>query len=71
LTGSFQTPDDTALALSIFEDYTQFRAYFEGVIHHTLISFTEFALEAQDRMKAQAAAPEEQAALTTAPTESK
>ena len=52
-TGYIDGPDDLALALSIFEDYNQFQAYFNGVMHHTLISFTEYALEAQDRIRKQ------------------
>lgn len=47
-TGFINTPDDLALALSIFEDYNQFRAYFEGTMQHSLISFTEYALEAKN-----------------------
>lgn len=48
-TGFIETPDDLALSLSIYEDYQQFRAHFDGTMHHTLISFTEYALEAKDR----------------------
>lgn len=55
-TGYIESGDDIALSFSIFEDYQQFQAYFNGVMHHTLISFTEYALEAQDRLKAQQAA---------------
>ena len=57
-TGYIESPDDIALSFSIFEDYQQFQAYFNGVMHHTLISFTEYALEAQDRLKAKAATEE-------------
>lgn len=49
-TGYIESPDDLALSLSIFEDYQQFRAFFDGVMHHSLISFTEYALEAKDRL---------------------
>lgn len=59
-TGYIDGPDDLALALSIFEDYNQFQAYFNGVMHHTLISFTEYALEAQDRLRNQAAQAQEE-----------
>lgn len=59
--GFIQSPDDLALALQIFEDYNQFRAYFDGVMHHSLISFTEYALEAKDRLAAKAAEEEKQA----------
>jgi len=58
-TGSVETIDDRALMLSVYESYIQFRAFFEGVMHHTLISFTEYALEAkarlQDKLKAEEA----------------
>lgn len=50
-TGSFVDENDTALGLSIYEEYMQFRAYFDGVMHHSLISFTEYALEAKDIYK--------------------
>lgn len=53
LNGALETPDDVAEWLSIFEDYQAFQAHFEGVMHHTLITFTEFALEAQDRIRKQ------------------
>lgn len=46
--GDIKTPDELTLCLQVFEDYTQFRAKFEGVIYHTLISFTEYSLEAKD-----------------------
>ena len=51
--GIIDSADDIALSLAIFEDYQQFHAYFNGVMHHSLISFTEYALEAQDRLKKQ------------------
>lgn len=54
LTGPLNSPDDVAEWLSIFEDYQAFQAHFEGVMHHTLITFTEFALEAQERLQKQA-----------------
>jgi len=47
--GLVDSPDDVALQLQVFEDYMQFRAKFDGVMHHTMISFTEYALEAKDR----------------------
>ena len=59
--GPITTPDALAMSLSIIEDYKQFQAYFDGVMHHTLISFTEFALEAQDRARAKLAKDEETA----------
>lgn len=60
--GEIKTPDDLALSLQVFEDYQQFRAYFEGVMHHSLISFTEFALEARDRHQAKLAEEEKKQA---------
>lgn len=48
--GVIATPDDLALSLTIFEDYQSLRAHFDGVMHHTAITFTEFALEAKDRL---------------------
>lgn len=47
--GFIESSHDLALSLSVFEDYQQFRAFFDGAMHHTLISFTEYALEAKDR----------------------
>lgn len=47
--GIVDGPDDLALQLQVFEDYMQFRALFDGVMHHTMIAFTEYALEAKDR----------------------
>lgn len=47
--GFIESSQDLALSLSVFEDYQQFRAFFDGAMHHTLISFTEYALEAKDR----------------------
>lgn len=44
--GPICTPDEIALSLEIFEKYNQFRAFFGGVLHHTQITFTEFAMEA-------------------------
>lgn len=77
-TGLIESPDDLALALQVFEDYNQFRAYFNGVMHHSLISFTEYALEAKDRYSdilreeealAAAQAASEVAVKTEEPTE--
>lgn len=57
--GFIETGPDLALSLSVFEDYQQFRAFFDGAMHHTLISFTEYALEAKDRaLKMQSEQPE-------------
>lgn len=51
-TGKVNGPDELALMLRVFEDYQQFRAKFDGVMYHTQISFTEYALEAKDRLLA-------------------
>lgn len=37
--------------MSVFEDYQSLSAFFEGVMHHKLIEFTEYALSAQDHLK--------------------
>ena len=49
--GEILDADDNALSIQVFENYMQFRAKFDGTMHHTLISFTEYALEAKDRAK--------------------
>lgn len=68
-TGYVDSPDDHALYLQLHERYTQFYSLFTGVMHHTQVSFTEYALEAKDRLLAQEAA--QQAAQATQPTEAK
>lgn len=50
--GIIKNPNDLALSMQIFEDYNQFRAKFEGTMHHALINFTDYSLEARDRMVA-------------------
>ena len=47
--GLVSDPFELTNCIGVFENYFQFKAKFEGVMHHTLISFTEFALEAKDR----------------------
>lgn len=64
-TGYVTDPDDHALYLQLHERYTQFYSLFTGVMHHTQVSFTEYALEAKDRLVAQEAA--QAAAQTTSP----
>lgn len=69
-TGFIKSPDDLALSIQVHENYNQFRVKFEGVMHHSLISFTELALQARDRW--QAKEKEEEAALAAeaaAPTQ--
>lgn len=46
--GDINSPDELTLCIQVFEDYVQFRAKFEGVMYHTLISFTEYSLEAKE-----------------------
>lgn len=48
--GPIETDEDLAMSLRIFENYNQFQAFFHGVMHHSLIAFTEFALQAKDRI---------------------
>lgn len=52
-TGVIKKPEDVALSLRIFEDYQQLYAFFTGVMHHTQIAMTEYALEAKDRLQKQ------------------
>lgn len=42
--------DELALCINLFENYQQFSGYLNGTMQHTLITFTEFALEAKDRI---------------------
>jgi hypothetical protein len=63
--GVVTDPDDMAEWFSVFEDYRAFFVHFEGVMHHSLITFTEFALEAQDRLAAQQAAARDAAETVT------
>lgn len=51
--GFVETPEDTSLFISIFEDYRAFYTYFEAAMHHSLITFTEYALHAKDILLAQ------------------
>lgn len=59
-TGHVKDENETALCFSIFENYMQFRAHFDGTMHHTQIAFTEYALEARDRGSAIIAAKSKQ-----------
>lgn len=43
---------DRMAYLSIFEDYHALSAYFQGTMHHKLIEFTEYALNAKDKLVA-------------------
>lgn len=50
-TGFVKDEEENTLLLNIFEDYRQFQSYFQGSMMHTMISFTEYALEANDVLK--------------------
>lgn len=54
--GAITSMEDRALSVTVVEEYRNFQAMFNGVMGHTVIAFTEFALEAKDRQKAMAAA---------------
>lgn len=55
--GFITEAEDRMLYLSIFEDYRSLAAYFQGTMHHKLIEFTEYALDAKDaRIEAEKAA---------------
>lgn len=54
--GPVMDEDENALLISVFEDYRSWHTYLSGTMSHIMISFTEFALEANDRMKEKEAA---------------
>ena len=67
--GFIETAEDRMLYLSVFEDFRALATYFQGTMHHKLIEFTEYALDAKDALleaqqQAASAAPVE---TTTAP----
>lgn len=59
---------DRMAYLAIFEDYRALAAYFQGTMHHKLIEFTEYALDAKDKY-AEAMAAQEAAQATSVETE--
>jgi hypothetical protein len=61
--GIVRNNDDLSLCINLFENYQQFSAHLNGTMQHTLITFTEFALEAKDR--AQAMLEKEETLATT------
>ena len=61
--GEVKSADDLTHYLGVFEDYVSFNAFFQGTIQHTMIVFTEYALQAKDRMLAQRAQEGDQEAL--------
>lgn len=66
LSGDILTPDDSVKAIQIAEKYQQFQAFFDGVMNHTLVAFTEYALQARDRfINADPASEAEDAAAAT------
>jgi len=50
--GIVRSNDELSLCINLFENYQQFSAHLNGTMQHTLITFTEFALEAKDRAQA-------------------
>jgi hypothetical protein len=71
--GEVQSADDLTHYLSVFEDYVSFNAFFQGTFQHTMIVFTEYALQAKDRMitqRAQAGDQEATELLAAAPANS-
>lgn len=76
LHGFIQTSEDRNKYLTIFEKYQAFIAYFDGVMQHKRTEFTEYTLDALDILRqreseeeAEAAAAQENTAVTTDPTE--
>ena len=65
--GEILDANDNALSITVFENYLQFRALFDGTMHHSLISFTEYALEAKDRANAILKAAEASEPATATP----
>lgn len=66
--GIITDSDDLAFCIHLFENYQQFIAHFNGTMSHTMILFTDFALQAKDRLMAKLA--EEQAtSVEVAPQE--
>ena len=55
--GPITSMEDRALSISVVEEYRQFQAMFNGVMGHSVIAFTEFALEVKDRLSASTTAP--------------
>lgn len=60
--GKARNANQLAEIFMIFENYMQFRAKFDGVMYHTEVMFTEYALDAKEwlRKEAQAAQAGEQ-----------
>lgn len=68
--GFINEADDRVVYLGIFEKYQQLAALFQGTMHHKMVEFTEYALEAKDLMLAKEATQkaEEQSAPSTTET---
>lgn len=58
--GIIDNAADHALYMSIFEKYQSFASYFQSALHHVMISMTDFALEADAKRNAAAAAAQPQ-----------
>lgn len=56
--GFIETAEDRMLYLSVFEDYRALATYFQGTMHHKMIEFTEYALDAKDALVAATATAE-------------
>ena len=65
-TGFITEAQERMAYLAIFEDYHALSAYFQGTMHHKLIEFTEYALNAKDKLLEQERQKEEQAAQAPA-----
>jgi len=50
--GFITEANDRVVFLGIFEKYQQLAALFQGTMHHKMVEFTEYALEAKDLMVA-------------------
>ncbi len=56
--GFIETAEDRMKYLTVFEDYRAFGAFFQGTMHHKLMDFTEYALDAKDVLVDREAAAE-------------
>ena len=48
--GFIETAEERMKYLTVFEDYRAFGAFFQGTMHHKLMDFTEYALDAKDAL---------------------
>lgn len=70
--GFITTAEARMKYFAIYEDYRALAAFFQGTMHHTLIEFTEFALDAKDKLieqeKARTEAEDASGTVGQAPT---